>query len=219
MCAMIPMFRTLSITTGRSCIFSAKLISLSVPEVGESLVAFRHPMGFFLPLDGPARVLGRVEQLERELLRHALPAPLPRETDDPAAGERQATLRPDLDRYLVGGAAHAARLDLQQRGGVAQRRLEHLERLLLRLLAGARKRVVDDLLGSRTLATAHDHVHELGNRLRLVNRVGRDDTLDWAAAARHQAAALLFSRLAPYFERAFLRFLVPAVSSVPRMMW
>src|SRR5260370_30323974 len=98
MCAMILMFRTLSITPGRSCIFSAKLISLSVPEVGESLVAFRHPMGFFLPLDGPARVLARVEQLERELLRHALPAPLPRETDDPAAGAAQAPPPPRLSR-------------------------------------------------------------------------------------------------------------------------
>src|SRR6267378_1423766 len=218
-CAMIPMFRTLSIATGRSCIFSATLISLSVPEVGESLVAFRHPMGFFLPLDRPTRVLVRVENLERELLGHALPAALPRETHDPAPRERQPALRPDLHGDLVSGAANAAWLDLQQRGGIAQRRLEHLERLLLRLLAGARKRVVDDLLGSRTLAPAHDHVHELGNRLRLVDRVGRDDTLDRTASARHQAAALLFSRLAPYFERAFLRFLVPAVSRVPRMMW
>src|SRR5437899_8566482 len=219
MCAMIPMFRTLSIATGRSCIFSAKLISLSVPEMGESLVAFRHPMGFFLPLDRPPRVLGRLENLERELLGHALPAPLPREPHDPPPRERQPALRPDLHGDLVGGATDAARLDLQQRCGIAQRRFEHLERLLLRLLARARKRVVDDLLRSRTLAPAHDHVHELGNRFRLVNRVGRDDTLDRTASARHQAAALLFSRLAPYFERAFLRFLVPAVSSVPRMMW
>src|ERR1700682_636693 len=99
-CAMIPMFRTLSIATGRSCIFSATLISLLVPEVGESLVAFRHPVGFLFTLDGSASVLGGVKELERELLRHAFPATLPSETDDPAAGERQATLRPDLDRHL-----------------------------------------------------------------------------------------------------------------------
>src|SRR5205823_3659210 len=81
------------------------------------------------------------------------------------------------------------------------------------------QRVVDDLLRGRPLAAAHDHVDELGDRLRLVHRVGRDDMLDGTAATRHQAAALRFSRLAPYFDRAFLRFLVPAVSSVPRMMW
>src|ERR1051326_8638203 len=218
MCAMIPMFRTLSIATGRSAIFSATFISL-IPEVTESLVALSHPMGLFLSLHGAARVLGRVEDLERELLGHALAAALAGEAHDPAPGEGQAAVGPDLDRDLVGGAAHAPRLDLEQRGGVAHGRLEHLERLLLRLLGGARKRVVHDLFGRRPLAAAHDDVDELGDRLRLVDRVGRDDTLDRTVPARHQAAALLFSRLAPYLDRAFFRFLVPAVSSVPRMMW
>src|SRR6266436_698610 len=113
-CAMIPMFRTLSIATGRSCIFSAKLISLSVPEVGESLVAFRHPVGFFLALDSPARVLGGVEDLECQLLGHALPASLPGKTHDPAPREGEPALRPDLDGDLVRGAADAAGLHLQQ---------------------------------------------------------------------------------------------------------
>src|ERR1700730_17198972 len=96
-CAMIPMFRTLSIATGRSCIFSATLISLSVPEVRESFVAFRHSVGFFLPLDRTTRVLGGVEDLECQLLTHAFPAPLARETHDPAAGKGEPALRPDLD--------------------------------------------------------------------------------------------------------------------------
>src|SRR5712692_9082372 len=185
----------------------------------ESLVAFRHPVGFFLPLHGAARVLRGVEDLERQLLGHALPAPLTGKTNDPAPRQGEPALRPDLDRYLVGGAADAARFDLEQRRRVTKRGVEHLERLLLGLPAGARKRVVHDLFGGRPLAAAHDDVDELGDRLRLVDRVGRDDTLDRTAATRHQAAALLFSRFAPYFERAFLRFLVPAVSRVPRMMW
>src|SRR5260370_10790990 len=108
---MIPMFRTLSIATGRSCIFSATLISLLVPEVGESLVAFGHPLGFLFALDRAARVLGRVKQLEREPLRHAFPATLPGETGDPATGEGQATLRPDSNRALVCRPTHAPRLD------------------------------------------------------------------------------------------------------------
>src|SRR5229473_3429318 len=218
-CAMIPMFRTLSIATGRSCIFSATLISLLVPEVGESLVAFRHPVGFLFALDRAASVLGSVKQLERELLRHALPAPLPGETDDPAARQRQPALRPDLDRDLVGRATDTPRLDLEQRGGVAKGQVEDLQRLLLGLLSGAAQRLIYNLLGGRPLPFAHDHVHELGDRLRLIDGVGRDDTLDWTAATRHQAAALLFSSFAPYFERAFFLFFVPAVSRVPRMMW
>src|ERR1051326_7502729 len=97
MCAMIPMFRTLSIATGRSAIFSATFISL-IPEVAERIVAFSHPMGFFLSLHRTAGVLSRVEDLERELLGHALAAALTREADDPAAGQGQTAVGPDLDR-------------------------------------------------------------------------------------------------------------------------
>src|SRR5689334_15190192 len=97
MCAMIPMFRVFSIETGRSAIFSAKLISLStgsggppheicdfagtpglllpsvpvycssVSKVRESLVAFGHPVGLFLSLHGAASVLGRVQQFKCQL--------------------------------------------------------------------------------------------------------------------------------------------------------
>src|SRR5438309_2403982 len=218
MCAMIPIFRTLSMATGRSCIFSATFISL-VPEVRESFVAFGHPVGLLFALHRTAGVLRSVKNFEGELLAHTLPATLARETDEPAPGERQPALRPDLDRHLVGGAADPPRLDLQQRGRIPESLVENLERLFLGLSRGARQRVVDDLFGRRALAAAHDDVHELGDRFRLVYRVGRDDTLDRTVAARHQAAALPFSRLAPYLLRAFLRFLVPAVSSVPRMMW
>src|SRR6266576_684758 len=218
MCAMIPMFRTLSMATGRSCIFSATFISL-VPEVRESFVAFGHPVGLLFALHRAAGVLRSIQKLVGELLGHTLPAALPCKTHDPAPGEREPALRPDLDGDLVGGAADAAGFDLQQGRGVAKCLVEDLERLLLRLLAGAGERVVDDLLGGRALAPAHDHVDELGDRLRLVEGVGRDDTLDGTVSTRHQAAALPFSRFAPYFDRAFLRFLVPAVSRVPRMMW
>src|ERR1700682_2248004 len=109
---MIPMFRVLSIATGRSCIFSATLISLLVPEVGETLVVFRHSVGFFLTLDRSTGVLGGVQQLERELLGHALPATLASETDNPAARQGKPALRSDLDPHLVGGATAPPRLDL-----------------------------------------------------------------------------------------------------------
>src|SRR6266851_3076123 len=190
---MIPMFRTLSIATGRSCILSATLISLLVPEVGESLVAFRHPVGFLFALHRSTRVLGSVEQLERELLRHALPATLPSETDDPTTRQGEPALRADLDRNLVRRATDPSGLDLEQRGGIAQGQIEYLERLLLGLLAGATQGVINDLLCGRPLALAHDHVHELGDRLRLVDGVGRDDTLDWTAASRHLGRLRLFA--------------------------
>src|SRR5215470_20164063 len=130
MCAMIPMFRVLSIATGRSAILSATFISL-IPEMTEGLVAFSHSMGLFLPLHRTARVLAGVEDLERELLGHAPAATLAGEAHDPPAGKRQPPVGPDLDRHLVGRAANAARLDFQERSRVAERSLENLEGLLL----------------------------------------------------------------------------------------
>src|SRR5438067_12713875 len=95
-------------------------VLLLVPEMAESLVAFGHPVGLFLPLHGAAGVVGGVEQLKGELLRHSFPASGARKTHQPAAGKGEPALGPDLDRDLVGGAAHTAGLDLQQRGGVAK---------------------------------------------------------------------------------------------------
>src|SRR6202521_248187 len=99
--------------------------------MGESLVAFCHPVGFFFALDRPTRVLRGVEELERQLLGHALAAALTGEADDPATGEREPALRPDLNRDLVRGATNPPGFDLEQGSGVTKRRLEHLERLLL----------------------------------------------------------------------------------------
>src|SRR5215472_17922823 len=102
MCAIIPMFRTFSIAVGRSCIFSATFISL-VPEVRESFVAFGHPVGLLFALHRAAGVLRSIKNLERELLAHTFPATLPRETNEPAAGERQPALGADLNPHPGGG--------------------------------------------------------------------------------------------------------------------
>ena len=58
------------------------------------------------------------------------PSESSRATQRLSPSEGQPPLGPDLDRHLVGGAAHAAGLDLQQRGGVAERALEDLDGLL-----------------------------------------------------------------------------------------
>src|SRR5437763_4356168 len=98
--------------------------------MAESLVALGHPVGLFLPLHGRADTVGGVKQLERELLGHRFPTSLASETDQPAAGEGETALGPDLDRELVGGAAHPPRLDIELGGGVADREDEDLQRLL-----------------------------------------------------------------------------------------
>src|SRR2546429_722842 len=85
---------------------------LLVPEVRESFVAFGHPVGLLFALHRTAGVLRSVKNFEGELLGHTLPPALPRETNQPAAGERKPRLRAGLDGGLVGGAANAPRLDL-----------------------------------------------------------------------------------------------------------
>jgi len=64
-----------------------------------------------------ATAIGRVQQLVRELVDHALLAPRPAVGNQPADGERSAPLGIDFDRHLVVRTTHTARLDLEQRGG------------------------------------------------------------------------------------------------------
>src|ERR1700694_471668 len=164
--------------------------------MAEGLIALSHPMSLFLPLHGRADTVAGVKELERELLCHRFPASLPRETDQPAPGERKPALRPDLDRDLVGGAANAAGLDLELWRRVPDRQVEDLEGLLLGLSGGACQGVVDDALGDRALARPHEDVHELRHRVRVVDGVGRDTTLVRTVAAGHLSA---LARCAGFF--------------------
>src|SRR5260370_260164 len=101
---------------------------------------------------------GGVKQRNSEFLRHAFPATLPGETDDPAPRQRQPALRADLDRNLVGRATDTPRLDLEQRGGVAKGQIEDLQRLLLGLLSCAAQRLTYNLLCGCPLPLVHHPV-------------------------------------------------------------
>src|ERR1700693_1132441 len=109
---MIPMFRVFSRGNARA----ATATAISVPEMREGLVRLGHLVGVFFPLDRRPDAVGRVHELARELLRHALAAPSPGVADDPAPSERLAPIVEDLDGHLVGGAADALGLDLEDRG-------------------------------------------------------------------------------------------------------
>src|ERR1700716_2998273 len=147
MCAMIPMFRSRSsrVLLRSSCLTATAAISSIpplVPEVAEGPVGLSHPVCLILSLDGAASVVRSVEELVRELLSHAPTSALPRKSTQPAAGQRQPPLGTDLDRDLVGGATHAPRLHLEQRGGVSQGLVENLQGLFLGLPAGSAQGVV-----------------------------------------------------------------------------
>src|SRR6188768_3703241 len=80
----------------------------------ERLVGVGHLVGVLALLHRVAPAIEGVEQFGRELLLHAVARAVARRLDDPADGERLATLRADLDRHLVGGAADAPRPDLDR---------------------------------------------------------------------------------------------------------
>src|SRR5690242_872538 len=120
--AMMPMFRVRSSGTSRTT------ISDPLPlEVAEGAVGLGHLVRVLAPLDGGTQTIHRVHELEGELLAHRLAAAPARGLDQPADAQRHAPVAADLHRHLVGGATDAARLDLDERRGVAQRGLEHLE--------------------------------------------------------------------------------------------
>src|SRR5215210_5211744 len=122
MCAMIPMFRVFASGT---CLAT---IATGLPlEMAEGLVGLGHLVGVLAALDGGAEAVGGIDELRSELLAHALAAALPGGLDEPAHAERQPAIAPDLDRNLVGRATDAARLDLDDRRGVAQGRLHDLD--------------------------------------------------------------------------------------------
>src|SRR3989338_7548248 len=163
MCAMMPMLRVFSSEYCRSTSSPALssymrrggsacaplLVGPLLPAVmRERLVGLRHLVVVLTLLHSGAAVVGRVEELRRQLLGHRALGPAPCGADDPAHRERRPTVRPHLDGDLVRGAADAPRLDLDGRLHVVDRGLEHLERFLLRLVLDRRERVVHDALGS-----------------------------------------------------------------------
>src|SRR4029078_5856634 len=124
MCAMIPMFRVLASGTWRVI---ARVVPGLPLEMAEGLVGLGHLVGVLAALDARAEAVHRVHDLRGELLGHALAAALAGGLDEPAHAERQPAIAADLDRHLVRGTADAARLDLDDRGRVAQPRLHDLE--------------------------------------------------------------------------------------------
>src|SRR5436309_7934701 len=148
MWAMIPMFLVLA--SGIWRVMRSNLPGLPL-EVAEGLVGLGHLVGVLAPLDRGAETVHRVDELRGELLAHALAAALASRLDQPPDAERQPPVAPDLDRDLVRRAADPAGLDLDDRGGVAERGLEDLKTGTLRGRLGAGERLAQDPLGKMAL--------------------------------------------------------------------
>src|SRR5437879_1458924 len=181
MWAMIPMFRVFSRAKARVRTATA----MSVPKVGKGLVRLGHLVGVFLALDGCPHPVGGVHQLRGELVSHALAAAAACVADDPASSECLAPIVADLHRHLVRGAADPLRLHLDDRGDVADRLIEDVERLLARGTANLLEGVVDDPLGDALLALEHEAVDEFGQADVGVDRIRQDDATGDAGSTRH----------------------------------
>src|SRR5512143_3063685 len=145
--------------------------------MGERLVRLGHLVGIFLLLERVAAVVVGVEELAREALDHGLLGPLPRVPDQPADREGLASLRTDLDRDLVGGAADPAGFDLDHRFHVLDRLFQDRYGVFLRLFLENVQRPVHDVLGDPRLPVEHDGVDHLGDQHVAVHGIGRNDPL------------------------------------------
>src|SRR5438093_10927118 len=159
---MIPMFRVRASGTCRATVFPM-LPGLPL-EMAEGLVGFRHLVCVFASLDRGAEAVHGVDELRSELLAHALAAPLAGGLDEPPNAEREASVAADLDRHLVGRAADAARLDLDDRGGVAEGRLEDLDARTARGGLGAGQGLAEDPVGQVARAAGHELRREARRR-------------------------------------------------------
>src|SRR3954470_24827274 len=189
--------------------------------VREGAVRYGHPVGVFLLLDRVALALGGEDELGGQTLGHRLLGARTRERDDPAHGQRGPAVRPHLDRHLERGATDAAALHLEGRLGVVDGLLEDRHAGLPRTLLDHVHGGIEDAFGDALLPLEHEVVHEFGNRLAVVARIGRHRPLDRLVTPAHflpPLAPASFGRLAPYLERLCRRSFTPAESSVPRTM-
>src|SRR5438093_5806240 len=136
-------------------------------------VRLRHPVRIFAALDGRTLVVGGVHQFGGEAVGHALASALARRQEQPAYGKRLAAVALDLYGHLVRRATYAAGLHLDDRSGVADRLLEHLDAGALGAPFKLVNRIVENALGQALLAALHQLVDELRHQHAVVARIGR----------------------------------------------
>src|SRR3989304_6948289 len=85
------------------------------PVVNEGLVRLGHAVRVVPAFDRGALLTECVDDFGGQTLGHGAALAGPRRAEHPAHGERELARGADLQRYLVGGATHAAGARLQPR--------------------------------------------------------------------------------------------------------
>src|SRR5450830_749166 len=134
-------------------------------EVRERLVRFSHAVNFVTLLHSAAAHFCSFHQLAAQTLGHRLLAALVSGFAQPAHGQGHTTNWANFNWHLVIGTADAARFYLNHWFGVVDRRGEHFERILARLLLDVLESTVDDVFSDRLFAGQHQNVDEFGDIL------------------------------------------------------
>src|SRR6266568_2850555 len=179
MWAMMPMFRVFSSGYCASTTLPSPLLgatqekrgveapaplfdSRSLPAVvRERLVGLRHLVSVFSLFHGRAAVVGGVEELAGQPLRHAFLRAPARGSDEPPHAQGGAPVGSYFHGHLVRRAAYPPRLDLHRRLAIVHGGLEELEGVLLGPVLHGPHGLVHDPLGRALLAAVHHHVDEL----------------------------------------------------------
>src|SRR6202171_4334594 len=205
MCAIIPILRVSSSLNAlpmvpETAFFSpvrVATVSLTTtthslpPIMRECLVRFRHAVHVFLLLHRPAARIRRIDQLVRELVHHRLARELPRRLQQPANRQRLPAERIHFHRNLVVRAAHAPRLNLEQRLHVLDGLLENFQRIVVGLLRHLIHRAVKHTLRRRLLAFPHHRADELLHNVAGIDRIGRLRSPEYESFAWHCSLSLL----------------------------
>ena len=135
------------------------------------LVGLCHLVYILFLLESGALLIGCIHDFACKLLLHGPLTPVAGVGDEPAQAEGLTALGTDLDRYLIGGTADTASLDLENGHNVIHGLLENLEGFAAGLIADDVECTVACLLGSAALAVEHNLIDELGYELAAVNRI------------------------------------------------
>ena len=158
----------------------------SVAVVGESLVGFRHLVGFFALANSAAGFIGRIHQLAGKLLSHAATVTSAGEAHKPAKGHGRTPLLAHFHRNLIGGTPDASGTYLNERSRIFHGRLKQFDRIPTGAVADQAEGIGQDSLCRRLLSVLHQPGHEHGGESIVELRIWEDRALDGGVTARHE---------------------------------
>src|SRR5918994_3228328 len=162
------------------------------PVMGKGAIRLRHPVRIFLLLYCRAPVIGRIDQFSSQFLLHRLLPTPTRRFDQPAHAERQSSLGPHFDWYLIGRAPDATGPHFDSRSSVLDRSFENCQGIFLRLTRHESQGSVENRLRHALLAPTHDRVDELSHQLVPIFRVRQYFSFSDFPFARHTTLLWFF---------------------------